>query len=308
LIRDIYEAVLIYAFFNLLSSYLAYDSDLKQIDYERIYDMLSNKGVKKHMFPMNFVWKDLLLISKIRGQWFFEGCRLYILQYLAIKPLVTFILLIMYLTGSAGGFFSGLLQAIVFVSVSYSVYYLVLFYQILKDELAYAKPLLKFLSVKGVLFFTFWQDMVIHGFRGQLLLLFDNPDEKDFELLIAGAGCILICFEMVLLSVLTTIAFSYKDFTDSQKKNWLLDQSHGVIGLGKKLISDVVTENIITTFEDLKDLKNPIKDPFRTFTSGEVKRKMSDQVAVDVNAEKDCHAEVHENPYVVPEFFAPKQN
>lgn len=54
------------------------------------------------MFPMNHVWKDLLLISKIRGQWFFEGCRLYILQYLAIKPLITFLLLIMYLTDTTG--------------------------------------------------------------------------------------------------------------------------------------------------------------------------------------------------------------
>jgi len=48
------------------------------------------------------------------------------------------------------------LQGIVFVSVMLSVYYLVLFYQLLKEELAFARPLLKFVSVKGVLFFTFW--------------------------------------------------------------------------------------------------------------------------------------------------------
>jgi len=113
---------------------------------------------------------------------------------------------------------------------------------------------------------------------------------------------------MVILSIVTTIAFSYKDFTETQKKNWLLDTEQGVLGLGKKLINDVVKENIVTTLEDLQDLKNPIKDTLRAFKSGEVKRKGSDQVAMQENIEnKDCHAEIHEHPYVVPEFFVKKE-
>ena len=45
---------------------------------------------------------------------------------------------------------------IIMTSVSYSLYYLILFYYVLKKPLAPYRPLLKFLVVKVTLFFTFW--------------------------------------------------------------------------------------------------------------------------------------------------------
>jgi hypothetical protein len=46
-------------------------------------------------------------------------------------------------------------------SISYSLYYLVLFYHALKTPLAPYSPMLKFLTIKVTLFFTFWQKLVI---------------------------------------------------------------------------------------------------------------------------------------------------
>jgi len=304
LIRDIYEAVLIYAFFLLLSSYLAYDMDNKSVDYERIYDMLSKKGLKKHIWPLNYIIKDLLLISNIRGKWFFRSCRMYILQYLAIKPLATFIIIILYIA-KAPSWLHGALQFIVLVSVSFSMYYLVLFYQILNEELAYARPLLKFLSVKSVLFLTFWQEMVIHAFKSKVLGFFGNPSEERGQLLISVLECLLVCFEMLILSLLTTIAFSYKDFRESQKQNWLLEEQ-GVMDLGKKFMNSVMTDNIVTTLEDLKDLK----DPFTSFKPSEIKKNtISDEQTVmniSMQKDKDHHAQMYEAPRVIPDFIKNK--
>lgn len=49
----------------------------------------------------------------------------------------------------------------VMTSISYSLYYLVLFYHALKTPLAPYSPMLKFLTIKVTLFFTFWQKLVI---------------------------------------------------------------------------------------------------------------------------------------------------
>jgi len=303
LFRDIYEAVLIYEFFNLLSSYLAFDQDLRCIDYERIYEMLSTKGIKKHIWPMNHLWKDLILISRLRGRWFFRSCRLYVLQYLAIKPTVTFLLIIVY-AFKASIWFYYFFQFIVMISVTLSLYYLVLFYQILHVELAYAKPLLKFLSIKGVLFFTFWQSVAIYMFKRPLLSVFGPIDEHRAELIIAVLECLLVCFEMVVLSVMTTIAFSYKDFKEMQKSGWLLDDQ-SMMDLGKRLVNNVMSESFITTLEDLKELGDPLQNPFRSFKPGEVKKEAnsgSTDTDSSYNNDKDSNAKIYELPTVIPGF------
>jgi hypothetical protein len=58
---------------------------------------------------------------------------------------------------------------IVCISISYALYYLVLFYHALKHPLAPYSPLLKFLTIKITLFFTFWQKIVINMFKAPVL-------------------------------------------------------------------------------------------------------------------------------------------
>jgi len=52
-------------------------------------------------------------------------------------------------------------SAAVFFSVTFALYYLVLFFHTLHEELAPYKPLVKFLTIKGVLFLTFWQEIIL---------------------------------------------------------------------------------------------------------------------------------------------------
>mmetsp|Transcript_32627 Transcript_32627/g.29501 ORF Transcript_32627/g.29501 Transcript_32627/m.29501 type:complete len:133 (+) Transcript_32627:813-1211(+) len=64
---------------------------------------------------------------------------------------------------------------------------------------------------------------------------------------------------MVILSIMTTIAFSYKDFIETQKTGWLLQEDDGVGNLTKKFLRDVVHDSAVSTLEDLKTLKKPFE-------------------------------------------------
>lgn len=107
---------------------------------------------------------------------------------------------------------------------------------------------------------------------------------------------------MVILSIMTAIAFSYKDFKEIQKKNWLLED-HGITTLARKLMNDVITDNIVTTFEDLKELHNPLRDSFVAYKPSEVKKYTKSDEELSPNPEDyDFQAKVHEKPRVIPDF------
>jgi len=60
------------------------------------------------------------------------------------------------------------------LSATYSLYYLVLFYHALSKPLAPYSALLKFLTIKITIFFTFWQRITIVMFEEQFMACFDE--------------------------------------------------------------------------------------------------------------------------------------
>ncbi len=108
---------------------------------------------------------------------------------------------------------------VVCISISLTLYYLVLFYHALKIPLAKYSPLLKFLTIKITLFFTFWQKIVLHAFWDEILLNFDhnvkgfNPDE-----IINSIENSLVCIEMFVMAVAAGYAYTYTDFISQNKK------------------------------------------------------------------------------------------
>ena len=75
---------------------------------------------------------------------------------------------------------SNIVSWVVGISASYSLYYLVLFYHALNKPLAPYSALLKFLTIKITIFFTFWQKIMIGIFREQFLTCF-NQDAHSFK-------------------------------------------------------------------------------------------------------------------------------
>jgi hypothetical protein len=78
-------------------------------------------------------------------------------------------------------FLTSVINWIVAISASYSLYYLVLFYHALRHPLAPYSPLLKFLTIKITLFFTFWQRIMISIFEEQFLECFDHEANNFHE-------------------------------------------------------------------------------------------------------------------------------
>ena len=115
---------------------------------------------------------------------------------------------------------------------------------------------------------------------------------------------------MVILSAVTAFAFSYKDFRETQKKNWLLERQ-GMKDLAKKLMNDVITDNFVTALEDLKDLRDPFIDPFKSYKPSEIKTDCVTLAVIEETtdsnqstATKDYNATLYERPFVIPGFMA----
>ena len=100
---------------------------------------------------------------------FLETTRLCVLQYSIVRPVTAFTTLFLYFSGdwddtdwhaTAANLWIMLVNN---ASVTLALYYLVYFYHATLpcEPLQRAKPLLKFIAVKLIVFFCFWQSMVI---------------------------------------------------------------------------------------------------------------------------------------------------
>jgi len=75
------------------------------------------------------------------------------------------------------------------------------------------RPVPKFLCVKGILFFSFWQSIVISILVAAHVTTRLGP-YKDAEHISVGLNDTLICLEMPFFAIAHNYAFSYRDFID----------------------------------------------------------------------------------------------
>lgn len=91
------------------------------------------------------------------------------------------------------------------LSVFFAFAGLLKFYHSVADDLQWMHPRNKFLSVKGIVFMTFWQSMaialLIHFQRSEDKNSFDGSKETDDQELTAMLQNILICLEMLIFSL-----------------------------------------------------------------------------------------------------------
>jgi len=147
IIRDCYEAFVIYQFFLLLTAYIEGSKP------GTIFKKLESKPAVKYPFPLCFLppFKPSPLFLIVVKQ-----C---ILQYVIIKPLMSIIAAVLQATGhyEEGNFrpWYGYVYvtATTFLSVFVSMYFLVWFYFTTQEELAEHKPVAKFICIKAILFF-----------------------------------------------------------------------------------------------------------------------------------------------------------
>jgi len=210
--RDCYEAYVLYQFFSLLIAYIEGDQP------ENLVKLLANKEIVGHPIPC------CCLPHFKPSVYFFVRTKQCILQYVLVKPTMSLVAAILQIFGKyqEGNFkpIYGYLYVSIITnfSVTVAMYFLVLFYIVTKDALEPYNPISKFLCIKAILFFSFWQSVLIGA-----LSFFDVIHEVgtwDTEEIARGLQDFVICIEMFLLALAHTFVFPYEPYMAEDHQHW----------------------------------------------------------------------------------------
>jgi len=241
LIRDCYEAYILFMFFTLLVNYIEDESGLP------IYVLLSKKSLMSHPFPTCFLPKFQ------PGPTFLNVCRLCILQFTIFKPFFTLISLTL---ESVGLFEDGNFDAnrgylwitlLDNFSITISMYFLILFYMAVKEELAGFNPVPKFLCIKSIIFFSFWQGVAIAVMVK--IGWIHSVGSWTTDNVSNGLQDFIICIEMFIVSVVHRFVFAYEPFRNPNKE-----------GFVRSILKGNLKESTKPLFASFSDFVNPRYD------------------------------------------------
>lgn len=147
---------------------------------------------------------------------FTNRCAFGVFQYVVIRVISALVILLAEFVGTAGvGKFEWhyvypYVVTIINLSQFYALYCLVLFYMELKEELHVLRPFGKFLVVKAVVFFSFWQSVLIWILTKYGVL--KGTEQYSVADVGSSAQNLLICIEMAFAAWAHHHLFSWKDF------------------------------------------------------------------------------------------------
>jgi len=166
-----------------------------------------------HSFPMTLFQPHTVRLNhhtlKLLKHWTW--------QFVVIRPLCSILMIALQLLGLYPTWLSWTFTIILNVSVSLALYSLVIFYHVFAKELAPHKPLAKFLCIKGIVFFCFWQGMVLDGLAS-FGILQSLPFHLDVEHIEEAMQNILVILEMVVFSVLQQYAYHVSPYSGEVEK------------------------------------------------------------------------------------------
>jgi len=240
----------LYTFFTLLVSFLGKDN---------IQPIFEKKAVG--YYPAPFCYVVLL-----PGNKFFRLCKLCILQFVFMKPFLAVIAVILDFSGvyNNGSFStkSGFLYVTILnnISITISLYFLLLFYSIVREDLEPFKPWKKFLCIKAIIFFAFWQGITLTIMDSlNMLPQYDKWTEFDVADAIQNS---LICLEMFIISLVHPYVFGWEEFQTESYISSSPKMSIKELQPVLKNITDAadVTDVIEDTVETLKPVKDKHKE------------------------------------------------
>ena len=176
-IRECYEAYVVYNFYAYCTVYL------EAFCVPGLEAIVARKPQQKHFFPVSAFCGEAPPMapapgSANAGSPFLRLCRHGVINYVVTRPLTTMCAFVAQASGAYGdGEFTNPLVAYPYLTVinnvsqAWAMYCLILFYRALHEELAPIRPFYKFVTVKAVVFLSFWQ--------GQALLLATKLDLID---------------------------------------------------------------------------------------------------------------------------------
>ncbi|WVN85707.1 uncharacterized protein L203_100857 [Cryptococcus depauperatus CBS 7841] len=207
-IRDLYEAFVIYTFLQLLITYLGGERSL--------LITLHGRQPIPHPFPVNLFLSPM----DVSDPWVLLNLKRGVLQYVQVKPLLVVATIVLKATGTyqEGRFATDsgytYVSIVYNISICLSLYCLAMFWVAVNKDLKPFRPVPKFLCVKGILFFSFWQSIGISLLVaiGAIRRVGPYTDAEHMSLAIVDS---LICFEMPIFAIAHQYAFQASDYTDN---------------------------------------------------------------------------------------------
>ncbi|WWC60264.1 uncharacterized protein I303_102831 [Kwoniella dejecticola CBS 10117] len=208
-IRDLYEAFVIYTFLQLLITYLGGERSL--------LILLHGRPPIPHPFPVSLFLRPM----DVSDPWSLLSLKRGVLQYVQVKPLLVLATVILKVTGKYREGDFAIDSGYTYISVVYntsiclSLYCLAMFWVAVNNDLKPFRPVPKFLCVKGILFFSFWQSIGISFLVAVKAIKRVGPytDPEHMSLALVDS---LVCFEMPIFAIAHQYAFQASDYIDQQ--------------------------------------------------------------------------------------------
>jgi len=248
-VSDCYEAFVIYNFLSLCYEYLGGEDSI----------MSEIRGI-----PIESSWTNLTccLARKSYNINFLRFCKQATLQFCIVKPVMSFITIWLqsynlYEDGNWDVRKGYIYITVIYnFSISLALYALYVFYFATRELLSPFDPVLKFLTVKSVIFLSFWQGVLLAILEHLCYILPVYDEHGNIEKLTAGtvaAGYqnFLICIEMLLAAVALKYAFPITDYN-----------GEGSLNPGRRSVS---MQNILSSFKETIDPRDIMTDAVRNF-------------------------------------------
>ncbi|KAJ7096271.1 DUF300-domain-containing protein [Mycena epipterygia] len=205
LVEVVYEALTLSAFLLLLIEYVADSATGHTAE-----NALVRKDKRRLLLPL-CCWR-----YRPTKPYFMYTVKWSVLQYVILRPAVSIAGIICQafnvLCESAGfspKFANVYLEAVDFASISIALYGLFLFYGLTKDELKGRRPLSKFLSIKLIVMFTWYQSFVFSALSDRVLKATQFWTTTNIA---DGLNALAICIEMIIFSAFMMWAFSPREY------------------------------------------------------------------------------------------------
>ncbi|XP_059609190.1 transmembrane protein 184B isoform X1 [Phlebotomus argentipes] len=246
-VRDCYEAFVIYNFLSLCYEYLGGEGN--------IMSEIRGKPIKS-----SCLYGTCCLSGKTYTIGFLRFCKQATLQFCLVKPLMAFIIIFLQAFGhyhdgdwsADGGYIY--ITIIYNISVSLALYGLYLFYFATKDLLTPFEPVLKFCTIKSVIFLSFWQGVGLAILEKAEVIspIVDNDGATTSAGTVsAGYQNFFICLEMLFAAVALRYAFPYQVYAQG-----CMTDSHG---------RSVTMQSISSSLKETMNPKDIMTDAIHNF-------------------------------------------
>eukprot|EP00553_Chaetoceros_curvisetus_P011895 CAMPEP_0204641672 /NCGR_PEP_ID=MMETSP0717-20131115/51265_1 /ASSEMBLY_ACC=CAM_ASM_000666 /TAXON_ID=230516 /ORGANISM="Chaetoceros curvisetus" /LENGTH=530 /DNA_ID=CAMNT_0051662365 /DNA_START=286 /DNA_END=1878 /DNA_ORIENTATION=+ len=221
ILKDIYESYAIYTFLSFLIAILG------RGDRNAVIDKLAQQKDKLSS-PIRFIpcrRKIVYATTRHKAEAVLDQCMIFTLQFVLLRPITTIAMVIsdaIHESRWDPKYPQFYFMMIVNFSIFIAFTGLVRFYHLVKDDLSWCNPFHKFLCIKGVVFMTFWQGIVISFIAHAVYKQKDeslaavsvsseskyySDSEFDATEWSKQAQSFLICLEMFLFAIVHCFVF-----------------------------------------------------------------------------------------------------